>query len=256
MLVAVVGADLKSAPTSHAAVTLTVDSTQRYQTWEGWEVTAEHVHFDALTLGDKHPAPQNILNELLDDAVNNLGLTAVRLEVHPHDPKMARGMEMTNDNEDPFVLDPSKIRWEWLDPYVRCIALPMKQILFARGDKFTLNLHAVAWGSWHWREPASDPGQEYAEFMMACLDHLKDKFGVTPDYVTIYNEPDNGKEGKEKDVGKACVFFVIRGIKKLAARMQVAGYTTLLRFPDITRVENALSWFAVWLRQSLPCCPR
>ena len=39
------------------AVTVTVDATQRHQTWEGWEVTAEHFHFDALTLGDRHPVP-------------------------------------------------------------------------------------------------------------------------------------------------------------------------------------------------------
>ena len=90
--------------------------------------------------------------------MNNLGTTAVRVEVHPHDPKRERGMEMTNDNADPFVLDASKIRWEWLDPYVRCIALPMKQRVEACGDKFTLNLHVVARGSWYWREPNSDFG--------------------------------------------------------------------------------------------------
>lgn len=233
MLVAAVGAGLKSAPAVHAAVTLTVDSTQRYQTWEGWEVTVENFHCDNSAQGDSHPVPQSILDQLIDDAVNNLELTALRLEAHPVG-KFGAGLEVVNDNNDPFDLDTNSIDWTLIDPYVRCIVVPFKTRVEAHGEEFTLNLHAVAWGSWHWLEPASDPGQEYAELMMACLDHLKNNFGITPDYLTIYNEPDNGKEGPD---------VVIRGMKKLATRMKAAGYTTKLRFPDTSTVSAALSWF-------------
>jgi hypothetical protein len=225
-----------AAAGSHAVVTLTVDSTKRYQTWEGWEATVEVYHHDAPTLGDRHPVPQAILNRLLDDAVNNLGLTALRLEAMIMLSRNRPGLEPINDNDDPFLLDPDKFRWHWFDPYVRSIVLPMKRKVEARGEKFTLNLHAIAWNAWHWDEPTSDPGQEYAEFMMACLDRLKNKFGITPDYLTVYNEPDNSNATETKDE-------VIRGMKKLATRMKAAGYTTKLRFPEVSFLKNAISWF-------------
>ncbi|MFQ6041181.1 MAG: glycoside hydrolase family 30 beta sandwich domain-containing protein [Candidatus Poribacteria bacterium] len=72
--------------------------------------------------------------------------------------------------------------------------------------------------------------------MMACLDRLRDKFGITPDYLTIYNEPDNSSATETKDE-------VIRGMKKLQARMKAAGYTTKLRFPDVSFLKNAIPWF-------------
>ena len=225
-------AALLTSVASEAVVTLSVDSAQRHQSWEGWEATVEQFHIDVPFPGDQHPVPQNILNGLIDDAVNNLGLTALRLEVHPV--HRGGGMEESNDNKDPFVLDSGKIRWANLDAYVRCIAIPFKQRVEARGEKFTLNLHAVAWGVWHWHSPTSDPGQEYAEFMMACLDRLKDRHRIVPDYLTIYNEPNNGSEGRD---------VVIRAMKKLTARMQAAGYATKLRFPDTSTASAALSWF-------------
>ena len=141
----VLTAALLTAVGSDPAVTLRVDSARSNQTWEGWEATVEQFHIDVPSLGDQHRVPQNILNGLIDDAVNNLGLTALRLEVHPV--HRGGGMEEANDNKDPFVLDSGKIRWANLDAYVRCIAIPFKQRVEARGEKFSLNLHAVAWAS-------------------------------------------------------------------------------------------------------------
>ena len=187
-----------------AQATLTVDASQRYQTWEGMESATGGFHFDDPSIGSVDPVPQTILDEVLDDAVNNLGLSAIRYEVHLGDEGPNHGViERVNDNSDPFVLDNSNIFWDAFDPYVSSQLIPFKQLVEARGDTFTLNLHAVAWDSWQWYEPASDPGQEYAEIMMACLDRLKNVFGIEPAYLTVVNEPGltwQGWPGMDKDV--------------------------------------------------------
>ena len=227
VLVALLGACREPVP-------LSVDSTRRFQTWVGWEVVHNLYHRDENPLGelDRHPVPQPILDEMLDDAVGELGITALDftnaiLTLVRQRP----GLEPTNDNDDPFSLDSDAIRWHWFDPYVRSILLPMKERVEARGERFVLTLSAVAWGAWHWREPASDPGQEYAEIIMACLDRLERKFGVVPDFVDPYNEPDHHSQSTEsKDQ-------ILRGIRALTDRMRAAGHPALLRFPDVERLS-------------------
>lgn len=211
---------------------VTVDLSQRHQTWEGWEVTYELFHFDDPSLGDAHPIPQDILDQLLDDAVNELGINAVRVEFQMQEPE--HNLEPVNDNADPFDLDADAFRWSWVDPYMRAIALPMRERVEARGERFVLNAHAVAWGGWQWNQPADDPGQEYAEFMMAALDRLKTVHDAEPDYLTVFNEP---------DLENANMATVIRAMRKLSDRMVAAGYDTQLRYPDASTIAAAVSWF-------------
>ena len=139
------------AANSHAAVTLTVDSTQCYQMWEGFEATinSQHRANNALRDLDQASWPQPILDSIIEDAVMDLGLTALRLEVVVSQlPRFNGGAELaTNDNNDTFVVDNSGFRWHWFDPYVRSVVLPFKQRVEARGDKFTLDLHIVAWNA-------------------------------------------------------------------------------------------------------------
>jgi hypothetical protein len=249
LVIAILGASLQTSacgglgcdggPSSSGTTALTLDPSVTHQTWVGWEVAHEVYHRPGNPIDgqDRHPVPQEILDAMLDDAVDELGITSLDfanaiLKLSGDRP----GMEPVNDNEDPFVLDSSRIHWTWFDPYVRSILIPMKQRVEARGEPFVLTLSAIAWDAWQWREPESDPGQEYAEFMMACLDRLSNEHGIVPDFVAVYNEPDNSNATESKDE-------VIRGIKALAQRMAAAGHPARLRFPDVSFLMNANPYF-------------
>ena len=234
-------------------VAIHVDASRRFQTWVGMEAATEFYHRDDNALGplDMHPVPQQHIDAMIDDAVDNLGLTT--LDFPNALLKLSRNrqaMEPVNDNADPFVLDSSKIRWHWFDPYMRSVVLPFKQKVESSGEPFVLTLTAIAWDAYHWRLPASDPGQEYAEFMMAVIDRMANMYGVVPDFVSVYNEPDLGIATETRQQ-------VVQGIQKFDQRLKAAGYATKIRFPDTENVSrvvdylDAMETFAPGLSSSL-----
>lgn len=245
---------VSTPPPAPNAIPLAIDTSSRHQTWVGMEVVHEVYHRDDNALGqqdlNRFPVPQPIMDEIIDDAVDHLGITALDfangflmlsggrpgLECGPA-PCSVPGSVADNDNNDPFVLDSNNIRWTWFDPYVESVLIPFKQKVESTGEKFVLTLTTIAWGAWQWHEPASDPGQEYAEIMVAMLDRLKNNYSVeiVPDYVAVYNEPDNSLGGEGAAV-------VLRGVEKLVTRMRQKGHTSLLRYPDATLLGNAMPW--------------
>jgi len=240
------------------SVALDIDSSQRFQTWVGMELTHNFYHRDENALGplDIHPVPQPILDAIIADAVDELGVTAFdfanaflmlsnqraglecdpNADAFPGDPdRKCYADARDDDNDDPFVLDSSKIRWNWFDPYVESVLIPMRDRVVGRGEPFTLTLTAIAWSAWQWHEPSTDPGQEYAEIMLACLDRLKDVHGVVPDFVAVYNEPDNFLSSETPS-------DVIRAVENLEAGMLARGHSASLRYPDVELLGNAMRW--------------
>jgi len=227
---------LLTGPSRSGPVIVTIDSSERHQTWEAWEVTVNmgHRSDNALSNLDRHPVDQWVLDEIVADAADNLGITAIDLPVSLTDER--HSIEPVNDNADPFALDDTRVRWNWIDPYIRAIVLPLKERVEARGVPFTFTVRAVAWNAWQWGEPELDPGQEYVEIVFGTLERLRSKFGLVPDYLSPMNEPDH----LSSDTSKA---QIIRGISKLAVRLQASGYPTKLSFPEVSHVKNTLDWF-------------
>ncbi len=52
--------------------------------------------------------------------------------------------------------------------------------------------------------PTSTPA-EYAEFMLAVFQHLRDKYGIVPDAIEMILEPDNGTSWTPSALGQAMV---------------------------------------------------
>lgn len=214
--------------------TITVDASTNYQTWKGWEATVEVWHrpsnYDSY--GNSYIIPSNYGQEKLDTIVNDLGLTALRLELFIHLSSGRKGMEPDNDNNDPFTLNQSKILWNYLDPYVREFVIPFKERVEANGDKFYLVLSATAWDAWQWNS-----AEEYAELFMAGMDRLKNLHGIRPDAIIIYNEPDNGSEGYTK---------VLNALSAIVNRIaQDPFYSSVkLRFPAASTISKAHYWLS------------
>ena len=168
--------------------TITVDSTRRYQTMSGWEASESF----GWTL------PPAVLDSLMDLAVADLGINRLRLSV-PGNMLESRDSTTipeetsigTNDNDDPDVLNPAGFRWQLFDYLVRTFAIPLKARVEARGEPFTLVTCFVGF------RPTSEYQQrnprEYVEFMLAVLNHMRDRFNLVPDVWEVRLEPDHGK---------------------------------------------------------------
>lgn len=182
-----------------AIITLHPESPR--QTITGWEATAQAGQTDYLELLAK------VRDELFDLTVNDLGINRLRLEVkngaeNPVDwysrykaglisyqEWRQRRFEIVNDNDDPMTIDPAGFHFSLMDVTVEEAVLPLKRLLEARGEKLYLNLNYVDFGQSAF-EHKNYP-EEYAEFILATVLHLRDRYGLTPDAIEIVLEADN-----------------------------------------------------------------
>lgn len=187
-----------STTTPPPSVVITVDTLTRFQTMDGWEATAQ--------AAQGNPTFPQWQSSLFDQAVNDLGINRLRVEVYagvenPVDWFVSEvdGESQTarcnhwntvNDNDDPNVIDPAGFHFSQVDSEIVKVALPLKQRLEARGEHLFVNLEYVAFLGQC--QPAvyvhKDP-VEYAEFMLAAFLHLREKFGFVPDAIEIILEP-------------------------------------------------------------------
>ena len=166
-----------------------------YQTWRAWRWT---VRGNRYVDGTCARVPDAVLSAYLDEVVNNLGFTGIRLEQH-----YLQALEgAANDNADPFNLNmagfvggleaPAVFNncpvYPRIDHIDRTI-IPVRSRVLARGEPFDLYLSFVYFQfdrlpQW-WR----DNVQEGAEAVEAYLTWFRQNYGFVPDWFT-YNEPD------------------------------------------------------------------
>ena len=173
----------------HEAANLTIEPAQRFQTLRGWEA--------AVSSG--WSVSPGAYQDLAQRAANEVGLTRMRMEITGNQVETRTDLRGTcgntrrivgvNDNADPAVLDSAGFNWFCLDEKVRNYILPFKAAVEARGEPFTLNACYVGFmrsSAFQQEDPA-----EYAELVVATLDHLKTTFGLVPDIWETRLEPDN-----------------------------------------------------------------
>lgn len=224
---------------------VTIDTTLRFQTIVGgWEAVAQGCHLECLEQFSEYA------DELLDMAVEEVGLTRLRLEVrsgveNPEDPAgrflsgeigfqewKEQWYDIVNDNGDPNSVDPSGFQFTELDATVEDIVLPMKQRLEARGEELYVNLTYVDFGTSGF-EHHSDSA-EYAEFVVATFRHLDEKYGLVPDALEIILEPDVA-EWSPRPTGEALV--------AAAERLRAAGYEPDVIAPSHSGMAGSVSFF-------------
>lgn len=183
-----------------AQSTITIDPGRKHQTITGWEATAW------LGQWGKASRYRDYRDELIDKAVNELGLTRLRVSVRsgferPEDDFAlfqsgkidartwgGRRYKPVNDNDDPHVADPKGFHWGELDLAIEAIVLPMRKRLAANGERLYLNLLYIDFAASPF-EHGHHP-EEYAEFMSVAFRHVKGKYGFVPDSIEVKLEPD------------------------------------------------------------------
>ncbi len=226
---------------------IAVDTTAVHQTMTGWEATA--------WAGQERPAFLLYRDTLLALASGDLGINRLRVEVrsgseHSRDYylegrtgrlqgnayRCAR-YETRNDNEDPRILDTAGFHFSELDNTVERVVLPLQRMMTVRGARLAVNLNYVSFFRQcpRDREYAHRDAEEYAEFVLATMLHLRGKYGLVPDTWEIILEPDNTNDWGSAAVGRAIV--------ATAERLREDGFATRFVAPSTTAAEAAPRYF-------------
>ncbi len=181
---------------------VTLDPAIEHQEIHGWEVLTP-AYWEL-------PEPETWMPALLRAGFVDLGLSRYRLEVRSgvegpvdeHGRMVAGEIEFSeyrrywyrpiNDDDDPNHIDRTRFHFTELDQSVEKIVLPLREMLAAEGRALAINLAYVSFS--RQSEPSKvhhDP-EEYAEFALATVLHLKEKYGIVPDTWQVLLEPDNG----------------------------------------------------------------
>src|SRR4030095_3845796 len=229
-------------PHSFGEAVITIDSNKTYQLMSGGEATAQAGQDDS-------PAFARYRDELLDKAVQ-LGINRLRVECrsgleNPRDrwseyragkfsERQFRDLryEVINDNDDPFVINWAGFQFAHLDYAIDNLVLPLKQRLENKGERLFINVNYVDFGKSAFRQ--FDAPEEYAEFVVATYQHLKDKYGWVPDSWEVALEPDNTDFNGRK-MGEAMV--------ATARRLRQQGFTPAFVVPSTTSAANAPVYF-------------
>jgi len=213
----------------------------RYQTMKGWEATGEAGQFYSA-------AWNNYKNALLDQAVNDLGLNRIRLEVksgaeNPTDyftqwqagqitesQFNAKRYEIINDDTNPNNANANGFKWSQLDATIENVVLPMRQRLQARGETLWVSVNYVDFGSSTF-EHKNNPS-EYAEFVLATYQHMQTKYGFVPNSWEIILEPDTALASwSEAQVAQA--------VKAAGDRLTANGFVPNFVAPSTTSAAAA-----------------
>lgn len=232
---------------------LTINAAQSFQTMRGWSVTTRGWEQDKVA--DRYdPTARENAPEIVARLVNDAGVNRVRLELQTgaenpadhwtafvnggltYNGFKAKYYEAFNDNADPFVAAPAGFQWSQIDDKVESLVLPMRAALAAKGEKLWINLNVVDFGGGDAGNlEHSDKPEEYAEFVVEALKHLKSKYGLTPDSLEVILEPDID--------GVWPAGEVVAAIKAVKARMAANGFAPEIIGPSTSRVENAIPYY-------------
>lgn len=174
-------------------------------------------------------------DQVLDVAVNDLGLTRVRAGPPSGNRSDRRNWEWQNDNGDPYEINWKALETAPADRYVTTWIKPFQQRVEANGEKFDLWISPSFFDggssgtvpAWLLHSPA-----EYAEYATSFLLHLKNAHGVEADQYVVCNEPGNNNAFSPA--------VVARMIRTLGPRLKALGLRTKVQFPD--GVNAASSW--------------
>ena len=233
-------------PPTAGGLVIDVQPNITHQTMTGWEGVTQIGEFEC----DRTAYPL-YKNQLLDLAVNDLGLNRVRLQVrsgqeHPMDWHRAYTTGQLslqahrvywfapiNDNADPQVMNPAGIHWSFIDDKIDHIVTPMRQRLAARGEQLYVNLNYVDFGNSTF-EHSSNP-QEYAELIVEAFRHIQQKYGWVPNSVEMILEPDNTPNWRGSTIGQALV--------ATGDRLAAAGFHPAFIAPSTTNMQTAIGYF-------------
>lgn len=209
--------------TAASAVEVTLDSAVQYQTILGWGAASYSPPW----------VSQSLREALIREAVNELGLTRLRLELPSGNRSDTTPWEAQNDDWDPMNINWPGFNTADADERITEMVVPFKQAVEANGDPFNIYVSPSLFnGGSSGAAPGwllNNPG-EYAEFALAYLLNLK-AHGVDADLYCILNEAGNNNPFNASVVAQM--------IKTLGPQLGAAGLSTRIQFPESINARTA-----------------
>jgi hypothetical protein len=174
-----------------------------FQTITGWEAVAQAGHNDS-------PAFSIYKNSLYDQAVNDLGINRLRVEIRS---------KVVNGDFDLTAFDKD------LD----LIAVPIKQRIEANGEKLWVNVTVVG-------DHLENNPTKYGQQVLATYQHMRSKYGFVPDSWEVALEPANFGWGSAAQVSNAMI--------AASAQLKANGFATYFVIPSSEcGVATSISYF-------------
>jgi hypothetical protein len=206
ILAALMLAFCQRAAADHTLITLNPQTT--YQTMTGWEATGQAGQTDI-------PAFPQYKDTLFEQAVNDLGINRLRLEISRNSGPAGR---QTGSGFDLGEMDTT----------IETVVLPIRKLLQARGENLFVNVTVVGKGYAH------DPNG-YAQAALEALQHMQTKYGFLPDSWEVALEPDNFGWENPTNVANALV--------ATGNLFGAKGYNLPFVAPSNTNMTSAVGWF-------------
>lgn len=201
-----------------ADVAVTIDNNQPHQTMQGFGATTLSLVFNAT---DNVPAP--LRAQAIDALYNQVKLNMGNLEVEPFESPASNVYAPANDDGDPTTF--GAFNWIQSDNMLRTVVTPGSAYGFDHywiGPVISTGF-ALAWA------PALRSSNyqlyldELAEHVSAVAIHWRDAYGITPEYMQLFNEPLSGNG----ELAGGSVAEIIDIIKRCGDRLRAEGFTTM-----------------------------
>lgn len=191
--------------------TINLDPATKYQTIIGWEATAQASE-PGQNPGDVSPIWNSYKDYLFDQAVSELGINRLRVEVQA---------VQADVPDSPFDLNK-------LDNKIDYIVLPMKQRIEANGENLWINVVVVG-------NELDDNPALYAQETLRVYRHLQSKYGLVPNSWEVALEPDVFGWNSALKVGNAMI--------AAGDLLKASGFQTYFVAPSTTDQLRAINYF-------------
>ncbi|HWI60167.1 MAG TPA: hypothetical protein VNZ22_23280, partial [Bacillota bacterium] len=204
-----------------AAESVVLDTATTYQTTRSWGAPS-----------GLSGNPEALLDPLMDELVNTMGLTRLRFE-----PPRRDWEDPLNDDADPLHVNPDAFIKTTVDDRVKTVFLPFMQRVEANGEHFEFYVSPSFFdGGSSGSAPAwllNSPG-EYAEWAGTFLQYLRSQYKLEADFYSICNEAGNNN---------AFSASVVAGLgRTLGPRLEALGFRTRLEFPECVSADTSWSY--------------
>lgn len=201
-----------------ADVTVTIDNNKPHQTMQGFGATTLSLVFNAT---DNVPA--SLRTQAIDALYNQVKLNMGNLEVEPFESPTSNVYAPANDDSSPTTF--GAFNWIQSDNMMQKVVTPGAAFGF---DHYWIGPVISTGFALSWAPSLRSSNyqlylDELAEHVAAVAIHWRDSYGITPEYMQLFNEPLSGNG----ELGGGSVPEIVDIIKRTGDRLRAEGFATM-----------------------------
>jgi O-glycosyl hydrolase len=201
-----------------ADVTVTIDNNKPHQTMQGFGATTLSLVFNAT---DNVPA--SLRTQAIDALYNQVKLNMGNLEVEPFESPTSNVYAPANDDSSPTTF--GAFNWIQSDNMMQKVVTPGAAFGF---DHYWIGPVISTGFALSWAPSLRSSNyqlylDELAEHVAAVAIHWRDSYGITPEYMQLFNEPLSGNG----ELGGGSVPEIVDIIKRSGDRLRAEGFATM-----------------------------